>query len=867
MKKIILLLALSFLLTPHISAYNNVADSVADNVTDSVRDNVRDEYYFKGHGELNPSIPTPEEFFGFETGRWLVRYDKVVEYFGLLAAKSPRASLETFGYSWEGREQVALIITSPANHDHLEDIRREHLRLTDPNADPVGNSVANTVGDRDKIIVHLGYNVHGGEIAGTDASVLTAYYLVASEDADLVRRLDEAVVFVEPAQNPDGRERAANYINSFHSWPPVSDPLDREHTAGVTPHRGNHFWNDLNRDWLPLSQVESVNRVAYYHRWYPNVYLDFHEMGSGSTYYFEPSPRSSWSDHIVPEATYSVLNGILAKYFSAALDRIGSLYFTKQSFTNLSPIYGSTYPDYQGGVGTTLEVGSTAGIEIETDAGIRAFRKNLRDNFEISLAALSAATDEKEVFLRHQADFFRSAISQAERQAEKYVVFGSACDPNLNRLFVRHLLQHKIAVYELTAPLTYGGKTFEPGSAWIAPFRQAQYRILYSIFEENTELSHLTYYDVSSWSTAHGYGIPFAKVRTAVTVGRPVTTEPEVKGYVDGLSDYAYVFGFNDYLSPKAVYYLQDHGVKVRVAGKEFTIPTASGVKAFAAGSIVVPVHYQTLASSDLHRLIEEAASISGISISSVKSGFSTDGIDLGSNDIKTLARPVVAAISGGGANWTSIGELWSLLGNTHNIPLSKVDIEAARRADLSRYTAIILTGGAYPDGFAGRLTTWVDNGGTLIATGPAAQWVVRSGLAPGLAADSAGGNGGGALRDRRINGALLSGRLNLAHPLTYGFTSADFYTIKTSLTGLPAASADDIVLETGDRVVDGYIEPELRERLKSLPVIVATGRGQGGVVLFGESPAFRGYFLAPGRILTNAVIFGVAGGGRRGAL
>ncbi|MDR2809283.1 MAG: hypothetical protein LBB84_01835 [Tannerellaceae bacterium] len=804
----------------------------------------QDAYYFGEHGKLNPSIPTPEQFFGFQTGTWLVRYDKVVEYFRLLADKSDRASLEVFGQSWEGRDQVALIVTSPDNQEKLERIRTEHLQWVDP-------GVSADIGEQ-KIIVHLGYNVHGGEIAGTDAAVLTAYYLVASEEPDIVKRLQEAVVFVEPSQNPDGRERAANYINGFHSRPPVSDPLDREHTSGVSPHRGNHFWNDLNRDWLPLSQVESQNRVAYYHTWYPNVYLDFHEMGSGSTYYFEPSPRSSWSDHIVPEATYRVLNTILAKYFSQALNRIGSLYYTKQSYTNLSPIYGSTYPDYQGGVGTTLEIGSTAGIEIETDAGIRTFRKNLRDNFEIGLSALLAATDEKNVFLNHQADFFKSALSQADKQAEKYIVFGSKEDRNLNRLFIHHLLQHKIKVYELPSAFAQEGKTFEPGSAWVVPFRQSQYRILYSIFEENTHLSHLTYYDVSSWSTAHGYGIPFVKVKGAVKEGKAVTETPEVRGEVEGRSHYAYAFDYYDYLSPQATYFLQNRGVKARVAQKAFTGKTSQGERRFAAGSIVIPVHYQTLSANELYLLLTEAATQTGIRISAITDGFSTDGIDLGSNDIRVLKKPVVATITGGSANWTGVGELWALLGNTHQIPLSKIDIQQAERANLSNYTAIILTGGGYSEEWQNRLAAWVDNGGTLITTGTATQWLLRSKVASGLFPETPPS------QNRRINGALLSGKLNLNHPLTYGFTSTEFYTLKTSVEGLPQpASPNQVILETADRVVDGYIEPELRESLKHLPVIVTARRGLGNLVLFGESPTFRGYFLAPGRILTNALFFG----------
>ena len=229
----------------------------------------QDEYFFAGKGKLNPSIPTPESFFGFRIGTALVRYDKVVEYFKLLASKSDRASLQVFGKTWEEREQVKLFVTSPENQRNLEKIRVEHLKLVDPEANA---DISNQ-----KIIVELGYNVHGGEIAGTDASVVAAYFLVASEDPEIIKQLDQAVVLIEPSENPDGRERAANYINGFHSWPPVTDPSDREHNSGLTPFRGNHFWTDLNRDWLALSQIESRNRVAFYHKWYPNVYLDYHK--------------------------------------------------------------------------------------------------------------------------------------------------------------------------------------------------------------------------------------------------------------------------------------------------------------------------------------------------------------------------------------------------------------------------------------------------------------------------------------------------------------------------------------------------------------------------------------------------------------
>jgi len=840
----------------------------------------QDEYYFGGRGKLNPNIPTPESFFGFRIGSSLVRYDKVVEYFKLLADKSDRASYQVFGTSWEDREQIKLFVTSPENQKNLEQIRLEHLKLVDPEA--------NVDFSKQKVIVELAYNVHGGEIAGTDASVLAAYFLVASEDPDIVKRLDEAVILIEPSQNPDGRERAANYINGFHSTPPVADPADVEHGSGITPHRGNHFWNDLNRDWLPLSQVESRNRVAFYHKWYPNVYLDYHEMGSSSSFYFEPSPPSTWNN-ILPRSNYEQLNGILAKYFSASLNSIGSLFYTKESFTNLSPIYGSTYPDYEGGVGTTLEIGSTSGVLLETAQGLRSFAKNLRDNFVTSIAAVKAATDEKSVFLNYQKEFFKSALTQADKLATKSIVFGSAEDKSINSLFVNFLLQHKIKVYELASSFSQDGKRFEPGSAYIVHLRQPQFRVLQSIFEENETNgfdSKTTFYDISGWSIVHGYGIPFAKSKVAVKEGNEVTKTPEIKGYVTARSELAYAFGWQDYLAPKALYYLQSKGVIPRVTQQPFTAKTETGNQKFEQGSIIIPVAYQTITSDELFKVLNEAAALANITVYAINDGFSVSGIDLGSNNIRALKKPVVAAITGG--NWTSIGELWALLGNTHNIPLVKINGQTADRVDLSKYTSIILTGGQLSPELTAKITDWVDNGGTLIALSGATQFANSLANQPqrGFGAEFGAPQGGGrasARRDSssanpaaatarrggdgfgsRLTGIIVKSELNLQHPLSYGFTSKDFYTLKTTSTSLPQTATNNVVLkiEKGE-ILNGYATQEALAELNSNIVISTIIRGSGSVVLFGESPTYRGYWLAPGRILTNAVFFG--GGAPRG--
>lgn len=832
-------------------------------------------YYFGDNSQLNKSIPTPEEFFGHAIGQQLVRYDRVVEYFRLLDKLSDRAQLKVIGHSHENREYVILHISTPENIKNLESIRQQHVKLVDPNyAYPSSY-------DDQKVVIQLGYNVHGGELAGTDASVLAAYFFVATEDADIVKRLSDAIVLIEPALNPDGRERAAQYFNAFHSTPSVSDALDIEHTQSFTPLRGNHFYADLNRDWFALVHPESRARAAYYHQWYPNIYADYHEMGKNSSYYFEPSPvRSTWN-YTIPESTYTELNVILANYFGAELDKIGSLYFTKENYDNISPIYGSTYPDFQGGVGTTLEVGSSQGVEVESSLGLHRFAKNIRDNVRTSIGALKAGTDKKDVFLRHQQEFFKSAVTKG---GKGYIVFGSLDDKGATRLFLDNLLRHKIEVHQLTKDYSQGGKQFKAGNAYVIPLAQAQYRLVNAAFEEHTEFVDSIFMDITAWSTAHGYGFPFARVAASLGVGDVVTEVPAASAQAFRQSQFAYVIDYADFYAPRVLYTLLDKGIYVKAAFKTFTTETAeAGQKRFATGSLVVPLVYQTVSADSVYRTIRSAVAGTDVQVYSVATSGSSEGIDLGSDNIQEVKKPVVAtfvsASGTGGINWTAIGETWHLLGNHQNIPLTKIFADYADRTPLEHYTAIILVDGSYQSfskTFVERLKSWVANGGVLITSQRASQWAIENGIATHFAAKEKK-EGEKAQDDKqaprrldysaqreqngpsRIGGVLYAADLDITNPLAFGIHSRQLYTMKSGNFILPRPQSPyaSLLQLQGDKQLGGYLTKANQKLLKDATVIATDNLGSGTIVLFSESPTYRGYWLSTGRILTNALFFG----------
>jgi len=82
------------------------------------------KYYLPDSVAYNPAIPKPKDVIYHEVGEWHVTHDRLVNYMKAVATAAPdRIKLETMGLTYESRPQVLLIITSPKNHQRLEEIR------------------------------------------------------------------------------------------------------------------------------------------------------------------------------------------------------------------------------------------------------------------------------------------------------------------------------------------------------------------------------------------------------------------------------------------------------------------------------------------------------------------------------------------------------------------------------------------------------------------------------------------------------------------------------------------------------------------------------------------------------------------------
>lgn len=837
----------------------------------------QNSYFFPTGASFDPAIPSPEQFLGYPIGEWHTRHDRIVSYFQELARVSPKAHFQIIGYTNEHRPQVVLTITSPENYARIEDIRKEHLKLADPK-----QSVNLTTMP---VIITHGYNVHGNEPSSSEAAMLTAYFLVAAQGPEAERTLREAVIHIDPNYNPDGRDRHSNWANMHKGFPPVSDPMDREHNEVWPGGRFNHYWFDLNRDWLPLAHVESRNRVEFFHQWLPNVCTDYHEMGTNATNFFEPTKPYGSENPVVPRANYDVLNPLFAKYFAKALDDIGSLYFSKENFDNSYPGYGSTYPDIHGGLGLVFEQASSRGHVQKSSTKEVTFAFTIRNHVRTSIATVKAGVDNRELLLKHQQDYFKSAQEEGRKSPIKFYVFGDSKDQSRTHAFADLLLKHRIETYQLNADVSAGATRYEKGKAFVVPTDQVQYRMVRSLFEKVTSFHDSVFYDASTWTMALAYGLPHDALNATakVTMGSRVTPESLVPTPAPvEKATYAYLIDWNEYYAARALYFLLSKNVFVKTAFKPFSASTQGINRKFGYGTLVVSVADQNLSADELFSVMKEASASTGLDIHATNTGFSLEGIDLGSNNIRTVQPPKVAMLVGEGVAATDAGAVWFLLDSKLKMPITKVNTTQFNQLRISDYNTLILVSGNYSvlgESGVTKIKTWVQQGGTLLLMKNAVSWAINNKLieeqlrkeeekkeVKRMDYVSAGDYQG----SRAIGGSVYQANLDITHPLGFGYTKRDLSVYRNTTVFIEASKSpfNTVIKYTGNPLLSGYIHPINLERIRNSVSLQVSALGQGRAILFIDDPAFRGYWYGTNKLLFNAVFFGglISSGGFGGA-
>ncbi len=314
-------------------------------------------------------------------------------------------------------------------------------------------------------MIWLGYSVHGDEPSGSNASMLAAYYLASSQSPFVKELLAGSVILIDPSINPDGLNRYATWANSNAGSVPVADPMTRQHVQNWPGARTNHYWFDLNRDWLPLVHPSSRARIKEYHRWLPHVLTDHHEQTGSPGFFFQPGVPSR-QNPLTPAENLN-LTRALALYHSSAMDAAGQPHFTEEKYDDFYYGKGSTYPDINGSIGILFEQRAIHGQEISTSNGTETFRMAIANHLRMSLSTLKGSWELRDRLIQYQNGFASSMLDRAAGRDYRAWIIGDDADPSRAGAFLDVLELHRIEYHPLGETIRAGGQEFIPGHAWV----------------------------------------------------------------------------------------------------------------------------------------------------------------------------------------------------------------------------------------------------------------------------------------------------------------------------------------------------------------------------------------------------------------
>jgi len=814
------------------------------------------------------SIPKPEDVIGHKIGDRHTRTSQIVDYYESIASVSDRVALDDHARSHEGRRLIHAIVTHPDNHKNLENIRIENVKISD-----MPNQMKNKNLDKMPLVAYLGFSIHGDEASGAEAAVLLLHHLAAGQGDEIDQILRNTIIIIDPMFNPDGRDRFANWANGNRGIVPTIDTQDREHNQPWPRGRTNHYLFDLNRDWMPVTQPESQGRVKLFHHWRPQFLLDVHEMGRNSTFFFQPGIKSRTNPNTPKEGvelTYKI-----APFFAKRLDDIQSMYYSEQSYDDFYYGKGSTYGDIHGSVGILFEQGSSRALETESNQGKLTYAFTVRNQYMATLGAIDGLVALRKEFLRYQRDFYATSSAVATKNKIKGYLINLKENRTRVQMLVKTLQSHRVDAYTLKKPITVKGKRFNKGEAVIIPTNQPQTRFIAGVMEKVTAFEDSLFYDVSAWTLPLAFGVDYYEVKQkpdAFLGAKLKAMNLDGGELVGGKATSAYLMPWNRYFNPKSLYSILDRGILPRITTAPFSAEIAGKSMQFKRGTIVIPVVQRdadaTITAAELHRLMEKLVSEDHVQIYATNSSSTPNGPDLGGAFQGVLKKPHVALLSGAGTSAYGSGEIWHLIDNRMNIPVSRLNAENLNRNKLSKYNTII-----FPDGYYSKLDStdvnhlkeWVSSGGTLISVQSGSKWIVDNNVIDEelvenqkLALDIPYDQVRLVTGAQRIGGAIFNINIDNTHPLGYGYRNKHpVFRRGYTFFKLSESAAANVGRYTNKPLLSGYVSEEKLAGIKDTASIIAKKQGSGHVVMFADNPAFRAFWYGTNGLLLNAIFFG----------
>ena len=812
------------------------------------------DYFLPTNEKYNDGIPKPKEILGFNVGDWHINHDKLIGYLTKLSESSKRIKIENRGYTYENRPLVLLTITSEKNHSRLEELRKNHINI-------LNKSLSQNNLKQMPAVVYQGFSVHGNEASGSNAAVLLAYYLASSEDEKVLELLDNLIILLDPSLNPDGLQRFSQWVNSQRSYIKNPDSYEREYNEIWPGGRTNHYWFDLNRDWLTVQLNESKSRILTFNKWLPNILTDHHEMGKDQTFFFQPGIPSSVNSLISKKNQDLTLK--ISKFHEKELDEIGSLYYSKEDYDDFFLSKGSAYPDINGGIGILFEQASSRGYNQNTENGVLTFPFSIRNQFKTAISTLKAANYLKEELLEYQIEFFNNSKLEGRKKKEKAILFGNQKDISSTFKLVDILKTHNIKIHNLKKDIKINGKKFAIENSFVVPLNQEKFKVIQAIFDKQKKFTDSTFYDVSTWTVPLAFDVNFEKISDTNLIGKVMGNDRKIIIKNLKKSDYAYLFETHGYYYPKALYKLLDYGLRAKVSMKKFKINN----KSFDYGTIMIPTQNQNLNPNEIHKILSEVSVTSELNIYGTNTGASQEGIDLGSRNFKTIKKPKIGLLVGDGVRSYDAGEIWYIMDRQYNIPITKIDTRILERLNLEKYTHFIFPSftGNLSSKTLNKIKSWIEKGGTLILYREAIKWAKRNHLIEietienELIAENVDFvDRENFKRAQSISGAIFKANLDRTHPINFGIENNSISLFRnTDIFIKPDnESYNNPIKYDKNPLISGYTSKENLKTLSNTVPFKIQSIENGRVIIMTDNTNFRGYWIGTQHFLANMIFY-----------
>lgn len=880
---------------------------------------VAQEFEFFPGAAYDPSVPTLQQVVGHAWGEKITMHHEAERYLKTLAEVSPKVELVRFGQTWEGRSLYYVIVSSEANLKRVTEVKNGMRRLADPRK--LSEREADQLIASLPAVTWLAYGVHGNEISSPDAALLLAYHLAASQNDPVVSEiLEKTIVVIDPMQNPDGRDRFISYFRQTVGRWPDADQQAAEHNEPWPSGRMNHYLFDLNRDWFAGTQPETRARVAIYQEWFPVVYVDLHEMGSNSTYYFAPpAPPLNPNMPEFQREWWRVFGQNNARWF----DRFHFDYFTREVYDSFYPGYGESWPLFQGSIGMTYEQASVRGLVVQrSDDTTMHFRDSMQHHFISSLATAQTAAQNREKLLRYFYQFRRSAIEEGQQSAVKEYIIPPGRDPARAAKLAGLLMQQGVEVKRAEAPFInprvrdYAEGQLQtkefPAGTFVISLAQPTKRLIKTLLDKHTPMDDAfiqeqirrrnkrmgdEIYDVTGWSVCLLYDLDCHTAEQVSTGKFTVLTDvPKRQGQVHGgPAKLAYLVPWDSNSAAEGLAALLRHKIRVFMTDQ----PIVLGGRRYPIGSLIIKVKDNP---ADLHEQLQHIAEHHGVEFFATDSGWVEEGVNLGSRHVRYIVPAKIAMVWNLPTSPYSAGWTRYVLEQMYQIPVTLIHGMQLAGADLSKYNVLILPDGGFGPGYemvlgeqgAARIKEWVQQGGTLITFGAATRWLtgekvgllasqaeLRSGKSEGAAKkegekpSSESAQGSKAEFDYEAHiipereppfptpGAILRVKLDTEHWLAAGYDEDTYALVESSniFTPLKLDKGQNVgIYFPADKLLaSGFTYESSRQQLGQKAFLMHQPAGRGHVIAFAEDPNYRAFQDGLNLLFLNAVFFGPA--------